>query len=287
MRKKMDLKDFDIYKYLRQFYSSNNSPYFLADQDTYKTIAVKFPFRTFTYGIGLTYLGNKGLFKIGNQEYVSQEKTLITIGPGIVTQWLEEYDTVHDTIFFTEELFKNILKNSSLSTLSYFLPGGNHVITLSDEYFLKIEQLFQTLKQFKNEPEAIAGIVYTLLTMVNKAHQINGHKNSRPVTMKEKIVRDFKSLVSKHFLTNKDVGYYAGLLNITPKYLSEVLLLESGKTAKTIIDEFIFFEAKSLLKQTNMSLLEICTWLGYSDPSYFIKAFRKKEDVTPLEYRKM
>jgi two-component system response regulator YesN len=45
--------------------------------------------------------------------------------------------------------------------------------------------------------------------------------------------------------------------------------------------------AKSLLKQTSMSVLEVCLEVGYQDPSYFAKIFKKKEGVYPTEYRKM
>jgi AraC family transcriptional regulator, transcriptional activator of pobA len=45
------------------------------------------------------------------------------------------------------------------------------------------------------------------------------------------------------------------------------------------------FEAKSLLKQTQMSIKEIVYWLGYEDASYFTKHFKNKEGITPLIYR--
>jgi len=46
-------------------------------------------------------------------------------------------------------------------------------------------------------------------------------------------------------------------------------------------------EARSLLRQTSMTVQEICHWLGYSDNSYFTKAFKKQEGMTPLQYRNL
>ena len=71
-----------------------------------------------------------------------------------------------------------------------------------------------------------------------------------------------KTNSSKNFLEKKDVAFYARELNITPKYLSETLMAETGKSAKAIIDEHIFLEAKSLLRQTSMTVQEICNWPG-------------------------
>ena len=92
---------------------------------------------------------------------------------------------------------------------------------------------------------------------------------------KEQVVGDFKALVAKNFLEQKDVSFYASALNITPKYLSQVLLSETGKTAKTLILEHVLLEAKSLLRQTPMTVLEICNWLGYYRSLLFYKSIQK------------
>jgi AraC family transcriptional regulator, transcriptional activator of pobA len=286
-RKKMDLKTFDAYQYLKELDSDNaDLPFFLANDNTYKSAAIRFPVRAFSYGIGITYVGGNGVFKIGSTEYKMLTGSLITIGPGIVSQWIDEYNSEHDTIYFTEQLFENTLKSSFIRSLSFFLPGGNHVIVVDKDHREKARTLFETLKQFKNDPEIVPGIIYALLKLVIKCHGLPS-PDRLATSSKEKVVGDFKALVAKHFLEQKDVSFYASSLNITPKYLSQVLLSETGKTAKTLILEHLLLEAKSLLRQTSMTVLEICNWLGYTDHSYFTKAFKKFEGCTPLEYRNL
>jgi AraC family transcriptional activator of pobA len=286
MNNKKVLKSFHFLEYLKKNFSPGyNAPYFLASHENYQQAGIDFPFRSFCYGIGLAYSGSCSC-KIGSNEYQIQQNSLITIGPGIVSQWVRNFDATSDTIFFTEELFKTTLKNSFLSSLGFFSPGGNHVITIADKHSKKIRSLFQTLGEFKDDPDVAAGIIYSLLMLVIKAHNTRLNDNHNSLSTNEKIASDFKALVSKHFLDNREVHFYAGQMNITPKYLSEVLVMETGKPAKRIIDEIIFLEAKSLLKQTTMSVKEICSWLGYADTSYFNKAFKKREGLTPLAYRK-
>jgi AraC family transcriptional regulator, transcriptional activator of pobA len=285
MKKKMDLAAFDVYKYLKKNFSNDfDSQYILADHETYTEASIRFPFRNFFYGIGLTY-GNGGLFQIGSSEHRIQKGSLITIGPGIVSQWKEDSDVPADTILFTEDFLKNFFKGSFLSSLSFFLPGGDHVITLDEEHTAKITLLFKTIKQFKTEPEVVAGITYGLLQLVIKIHNLTDNRNKGSFSVKENFVRGFNSLVAIHFLTHKNVAFYAAQLNITPKYLSEILIAETGKSAKTVIDDTIFMEAKSLLRQTSMSIQEICYHLGFADTSYFTKAFKQREGFTPTEYR--
>jgi AraC family transcriptional activator of pobA len=285
MRKNMDLKKFNVYQYLKEQHKhSMSTPYFLADQNSHKSSSTSFPIRAFTYAIGINYF-NGGPFRIGSNEYTVKEGSLITIGPGIVCEWKGDYNTRHDTIYFTEDLFKNTLKSSALKSHPFFLPGGNHVIALEQEEVEKLRSLFDMIRQFKEDEGVVAGLVYSVLTLVARNHSLQVHKSTSSAS--ERIAMDFKSLLSRNFLEKKDVMFYASELHITPKYLSEVLLHETGKTAKVLIAEHIFLEAKSLLRQTPMTVQEICHWLGYEDTSYFTKAFKKQERMTPLAYRKL
>ena len=145
----MDLDNFNLFQYLKEQQSHTvRTPYFLANQDTYKKASIRFPFRTFAYGIGLTYSGQGGLFRVGCTDYPTQTGSLITVGPGIVSQWMGDYRSIHDTVYFTEELFRNNLRSSFLKTLPFFQPGGTHVIILEEEHIQKITAVFTLLKQF-------------------------------------------------------------------------------------------------------------------------------------------
>jgi len=288
MQKKFNLKSFNLYEFLKhQNTHGCNVPFFLADRHTYRNAHVNFPFRTFAYGLGITYTGEGDVFKIGSTDYSLKARSLTTVGPGMVCQWAGNYTAEHDTVYFTEELFEGIQAKSFLHSLSFFFHGGNHVIQLTDEQVKKIQSLFGLLKELKDEKEAIPGIVHALLALSNSFHSTQNGKRKNPQRSRsEEIAREFRKLVAHHFAQHKGVAFYARSLNITPKYLSEVLQAEVGKSAKTFIDEFVTLEAKSLLKQTTMSIQEICHWLGFEDASHFTKSFKKLAKITPTEYRK-
>ena len=287
MKKMMDLESFDVFKYIKHnFFNGRQLPYILVNSEIYKSASIRFPHRNFFYGIGLT-LSGKSSVKIASRDYSIQKGSLILIGPGVVSQWLGDSGAPTETILFTPELFNTVLDTPLLSSLPFFLPGGNHVVSIGEEDFDKMNDLFRALRQFENEPEIITGIAYAILMFSKKIHDLEITHNSYSYSIKEKIVHDFNSLVAKHFLKNKDVAFYACTLNITPKYLSEILLSEVGKPAKALIDEVVFMEAKSLLRQTTMTVQEISLWLGYADTSYFTKAFKQREGHTPLGFRQL
>lgn len=283
----MKQKSFNLYERLKNYHTEYlTEPFLLVNQNSYQKAAVTFPFRTFTYGIGITYKGDGGIFKIGGVEYETKKGSLITVGPGIASQWLGNYNALHDTIYFTDELFKNTLRNTVLSSLSFFVHGGRHVIQLDTEKMNKIRSVIDLIKTLRNNKEAVAGLVYSLIQLTIEFHKEYLHTHKPVLSVKQKITTDFKSLLSKHFLQHKDVHFYASALHITPKYLSEVLLSETGKTAKQLISEHLLWEAKSLLRQSTMSVQEISYWLGFQESAYFSRAFKKAEGVTPVEYRK-
>lgn len=287
--KKSYLKSFNLYEFLKQQNShSLNLPFFLADSHTYKNAHVNFPFRTFAYGLGLTYLGKGETFKIGSTDYQVSTACLTTIGPGMVCQWMGNYTAEHDTVYFTEELFNGMQTNSFLQSLPFFFPGGNHVIRLTDEQLKKMSSLFGLLKELKTEKSAIPGIVYSLLMLADSFHSSkNGKSKNTNTSNREKITYAFRKSVAVHFPDHKDVAYYAAHLNISPKYLTEILQAELGKSAKTFIDEYVMMEAKSLLKQTTLTIQEICYWLGFEDASHFTKSFKKMTNLTPTAYRRL
>ena len=87
---------------------------------------------------------------------------------------------------------------------------------------------------------------------------------------------------------NQDISLnkLAEAVGINPYYLSHLFRKEMGISFLEYLTSVRMSIAKSLLKQTPMSIMEICLEVGYQDPSHFAKIFKKKEGAHPTEYRK-
>jgi len=81
------------------------------------------------------------------------------------------------------------------------------------------------------------------------------------------------------------VGYMADRLNISPRYLSDILKQETGKTAIELIHIYLVKEAKNLLKEGKMNISEISFSLGFENANYFSRLFKKEVGVPPNIYR--
>jgi AraC-like DNA-binding protein len=95
----------------------------------------------------------------------------------------------------------------------------------------------------------------------------------------------FKTLLDTGYKTKKQVNFYAKEMIISEKRLNQATSKILGKTPKEIIDDRIILEAKRILSHTNQSIKEICYFLGFEEPTNFIKYFKKHSHFTPTEFR--
>jgi AraC family transcriptional activator of pobA len=82
------------------------------------------------------------------------------------------------------------------------------------------------------------------------------------------------------------VQQMAAQLNVSPRYLSDLLKQETGKTAIELIHISLMNEAKNRLKQNELSISEIAYRMGFDNPSYFSRLFKKEVGLTPLGFKK-
>jgi len=81
------------------------------------------------------------------------------------------------------------------------------------------------------------------------------------------------------------VNYMASQLHLSPKYLSDLLKQETGKTALELIHLYVISEAKNMLVEGQHSISEIAYQLGFENPPYFSRLFKKEVGVSPTEFK--
>jgi AraC family transcriptional regulator, transcriptional activator of pobA len=279
--------NFEYHKYLQKILGAdkpNISLFIATEKDFAKGGNINYPYRSYFYSFGLMHQGNCKI-KIGINEYEIKAKTLTIVGPSIVRQWTEnDWKGINHTFFFQSDFFQPPFYDNFLIDYPFFKPAANHTITLIDIDYEKAKEFIRLLQLHINDKKVAQGLLFAFLEFINQIYNVVATvviNHSRT----QKIAKDFNQLLNSHYQEQKDVSFYANKLNVSPKNLSEILKAETGLSAKQNIEDFVMFEAKSLLRQTQMSIKEIVYWLGYEDPSYFTKLFKNKEGFTPLEYR--
>lgn len=100
-----------------------------------------------------------------------------------------------------------------------------------------------------------------------------------------RLAEDFIALVEKHFRTIHAISEYAGKLFVSPKSLAKRLKAHGYKTPTEVVRDRVVLEAKRDLRYTSKTIKEIAFELGFEDPAYFTRYFKKATEESPQAYR--
>ncbi len=96
----------------------------------------------------------------------------------------------------------------------------------------------------------------------------------------------FRELLEANFRNGMSVSQYADLLHLSTKRLGELTNEVAHKPPSQLINERVVLEAKRMLAHSGQRVTIIANALGFDDPSYFSKYFKKHAGQTPAQFRK-
>lgn len=108
---------------------------------------------------------------------------------------------------------------------------------------------------------------------------------STKLSRKDFATLNFIKLVSKHFMREHSIKFYAQQLNVSPKHLARMVKELTGKTPHNIISDEITHEAMALLEDDSIPVGRISERLGFYDQAAFCKFFKRQIGISPVEYR--
>ena len=106
-----------------------------------------------------------------------------------------------------------------------------------------------------------------------------------PDDAQEQLYRRFAELLERDFTRHHDAGHYADILRVPAAALSPALTQVTGRTTKELVTDRVMLEAARLLRFTDLSIGEIAFRVGFDDPMYFSRAFKRHHRQPPTAYR--
>ena len=156
-----------------------------------------------------------------------------------------------------------------------------------------INGMFSLLKVYFDQSECTC--ISQLVLCQLKAFFIGFHEylqrnpQYRPDEVKSYRVRElfnrFMMLLERDYKISRDVNYYAEQMNISSKYLTNIVSQVTGHTPKTIIDQYVILQLKMHLKRTTQSIKEMAWEFHFADVSFFCRYFKKHTGLTPQQIR--
>ena len=105
-------------------------------------------------------------------------------------------------------------------------------------------------------------------------------------TRADTLFSKFIGILEKNYREERRVSWYAKQLDISPKYLAEVVKQVSKRTPNDWIDQYVILELRVLLKNSSKSIKEITELLHFPNQSFLGKYFKEHVGLSPSEYRK-
>lgn len=228
---------------------------------------------------------------LGTETYDLKPNMLVYIHSDSVLRRVEcSHDVGAYLVAFSHKFISDVPVDISTSLPVYLRLGKSPCIELTDADVAEIRQLFGLIKTMLRSDKEIhkSSIIQTLFTTVFYIlSDINQRRELRTKQGRcEVIFEQFTQLLQEHHKRERNVGFYAEQMNITPKYLSSVIKEISGKTAARWIDEYVILEAKTLLKYSGMSIQEIANALNFSTQSFFGKYFKQHTGYSPSRFKR-
>ena len=149
-------------------------------------------------------------------------------------------------------------------------------------------------KEYRNNTDDFTKTILLshLDTLLKYAQRFYKRQFTNRAELTGAVTTKFHELLQSYFETKKTeesglptVTFMAERLNFSSRYLSDVLKQETGKTALELIHLYIISEAKNLLKEGRMNISEISHSLGFENPTYFSRLFKKEAGVSPNYFR--
>lgn len=134
--------------------------------------------------------------------------------------------------------------------------------------------------------EVVQHLIMALLYNIRYIHAKNEESTPLQLSRQEEVFRRFIGLVNEHSKRERNISFYADKLCLTPHYLSTVIREVSGQTVMQWINQAVILEAKVLLKHSDLLVFQISDELGFPNPSFFSKFFKRITGMTPAEYQK-
>jgi len=226
-------------------------------------------------------------------EYSLKADTILFVPPGLKHRMYIDPSVGGTYILFNEEFIRYNQKNH-VPLKEYRLfnnPDFKSLITVLPDKRDKLLNITNLIfDELRTSDDYSQEIVLNLLHLfLLESRRIFDQQNQASIEKQaetpDSTIIQFKLLIENNFQTQKNVSSYAEMMNINPSCLNEMAKRTTGITAGELIRNRVIDETKKLLYSSSMSGKEIAFQLGFDDPAYFSRFFRKYTGLTLKEFR--
>ena len=178
------------------------------------------------------------------------------------------------------ETYDNYTDDIKLKTLEFVLRAESIAYGISGETY-RFRSREDYLK-FINRVESYDKLRKWFIDKLTDAcHDVKSRKENRS----NGIIDRAKEYIMTHYQKDISLDDVSREVDISPYYFSKLFKEATGDNFIEYLTNLRIDKAKDLLDNTELSMKEICVQVGYANPNYFSRIFKKNVGVTPTEYK--
>ncbi len=239
----------------------------------------------------------KGDLNYGRTKYDFTNGALIFIAPRQILQWDNSVVFEHKgfSINFHEDFLKGTELAQQIKKYGFFSYSVNEALHLSPKEERQIESIVENIEiEYQNNQDAFSKeiIISQLDTLLKYANRFYERQFLNRKEISNNLLEQFNHHLIEYFESGQleergipSIEQIANKMLVSQRYLSDTLKKETGKTTTEHLHLHLIDKAKNILLQPNKSISEVAYELGFEYPQYFSRLFKKKEGISPTEYR--
>jgi AraC family transcriptional activator of pobA len=238
----------------------------------------------------------KGVFGYGQGYYDFDEGGMVFTAPNQLISIIgEDQEYEGYSLLLHPDFIRNYPLGKNMKSYGFFSYEANEALHLSDKEKTTILGVLDSIQQELNgtiddfSQDVMISYIEVLLSYSNRFYkrQFITRKavNNDLLMQMEDVLStyfDKEESLNKGLLT---VEYLAQQLNLSPRYLSDMLRSLTGQNAQQHIHEKMIEKAKEYLSTSHLTVAEIAYKLGFEHPQSFNKLFKNKTNLTPIEFK--
>jgi len=222
-----------------------------------------------------------GTHSIDFKKYELKKDRIFFIAPSLVHEWLDkEYKKQYEGYIF---LFnKTFLEDNKIANEFFNNHNISPYVDINPHIKESLQKLMELIKkEYKNKD-------IPLLQSLCKVFfgYLHNTKHKYTLSSYDKRVSSLLELVENNYKKEKYTHFYAQKLQLTPKRVNELTKKYLNMSLSELILDKVLTEAKRLLVFSDLSSKDISEELGFLEPSYFSRLFKKQTKLSPLDFRK-
>ena len=240
-------------------------------------------------------VGLHGKIRYGQGYYDFDEGGLIFTSPNQLLAVDDDTEYAGVTLLFHPDFIRNYPLGKNIKNLGFFSYAANEALHLSEKERVIIHSILKNMEDELQTPiddfsqDVMVSQIELLLNYSNRFYK---RQFITRKAISSDLLSKMETLVDDYF--NKNTALMKGVLtvqslaeqlNVSPHYLSDMLRSLTGQNAQQHIHNKLIEKAKEILSNSTLSVAEIAYQLGFEHPQSFNKLFKRKTNLSPLEFR--